>query len=300
MKKLLSIFILVVFLLSSLSFLSVSAEDEKTDMLKDELITMTKRAEGLRLALYDVTQIYVGNKKDVGNVYTLQNAYNMTKQEPLAFGIGWGGDIDNLPIDETWGEEWAKQVAVEEGLLSSQTQLLYWEMDDLNAPARDEWFFQVPDNITSANDIDKIWLRYYGNLDYSGFATDNPSSLMVEFEGKLYFGHLMTMENMQPYLEYDSAIMKTDGDDAATLYYGVSQWDQPGTVFYDGYYTIEYKRIESEWKIVGGSYYDLCKYDNGDVTPAYPTGDVSVFSVIAVSVSVLALGAVIYRRKRTI
>lgn len=62
-------------------------------------------------------------------------------------------------------------------------------------------------------------------------------------------------------------------------------------------FTVEFANTKAGWRVSGGSYFEE---NYGFKSLPAQTGDASVFSVISVSISVLALGAVTYRRKRTI
>ena len=62
-------------------------------------------------------------------------------------------------------------------------------------------------------------------------------------------------------------------------------------------FTVEFANTKAGWRVSGGSYFEE---NYGFKSLPAQTGDASVVSIIAVSISVLALGAVVYRRKRTV
>jgi len=269
----------------------VSAENESIEeptivavdpALQDELILLTQKGIWLRDGFINTHAIYTA--PDADNLYAWRNATRLNGAESTLYDFDrFGEDCD---FSQFTGDKSIRQkeFLVSTGLFPQRTDIII--SDGTNTALQNAFFlFSMEDGVTQS-DIESVWLAYFADADMDKWML--PFGECVSYEGKTYLSSTPTQYNKLDGIDLSKATFSFYDGENAVLSIEVS--DPYGNVQDE---TVRFEKKDSGWRISGGTLLDA-----SDSTAQ--TGDDSVFSVIAVSVSVLALGAVAYRRKRTI
>ena len=177
-----------------------------------------------------------------------------------------------------------KEFLVSTGLFPKRADIIV--LDGTDTALQNAFFlFSMEDGVTQS-DIESVWLAYFADADMDKWML--PFGVLVSYEGKTYLSSTPTQYNKLDGIDLSKATFSFYDGENAVLSIEVS--DPYGNVQDE---TVRFEKKDSGWRISGGTLMDA-----NDSTAQ--TGDASVFSVIAVSISVLALSAVVYRKKRTI
>lgn len=270
-----------VFVLLNICVVSAGSIEVDSE-LKNELTLLAQKGIWLRDGFINTYAIYTA--PDADNLYAWRNATRLNEADSNLYDFDrFGEDCD---FSQFFGDKWIQQkkFLVSTGLFPQRTDIIVSDGTDISL--QNAFFLFSLEEGATQSDIESVWLAYFSDADMDKWML--PFGVCVSYEGKTYLSSSPTQYNKLDGIDLSKATFSFY--DGRNVVLSIEVSDPYGNVQDE---TVRFVKKDAGWRISGGTLLDA------NDSPAQ-TGDNAVFSVIALSVSALALGVVLYRKKRTI